>query len=244
MRQKARKKSTFTKAKRAMLILLGEDLPSRSEIRNQQQKVEDCQEKAMSVMETLIDMYTAVGDQESIKKINKELEKLERECTSAKNRAQQYLDSRAHQESSGLSSYSSGKPTRRSMSKAKEDQIEQWRLGSAERGKHLEDLVKQTEAIKAGKTILDLRVIHEREEEILTGEALKCIENLGHSAGAYEASKNRLERKSGGLRRRLALYIEQLEGFRSIHYGNAKDLEQFADLLDAAIINLRESRQY
>ena len=63
-RQKARKKSTFTKARRAMLILLDEDLPSRSEIRSQQQKVEDCQEKAMSVMETLIDMYAAVGDQE------------------------------------------------------------------------------------------------------------------------------------------------------------------------------------
>ena len=59
----------------------------------------------------------------------------------------------------------------------------------------------------------------------LTGKALKCIENLGHSAEAYEASKNRLERKFGGSRRRLALYIEQLEGFRSIQYGNAKDLE-------------------
>ena len=73
----------------------------------------------------------------------------------------------------------------------------------------------------------------------LTGEALKCIENLGHSAGAYEASKNRLKRKFGGLRRRLALHIEQLEGFRSIQYDNAKDLEQFANLLDVAIINLR-----
>ena len=86
-RQKARKKST--KARRAMLILLDEDLPSRSEIRSQQQKVEDCQEKAMSFMETLIDMYKAVGDQESVKTINEELETLERECTSAKNRAQE-----------------------------------------------------------------------------------------------------------------------------------------------------------
>ena len=33
----------------------------------------------MSVMETLIDMYTAVEDQESVKKINEELETLERE---------------------------------------------------------------------------------------------------------------------------------------------------------------------
>ena len=88
-RQKARKKSAFTKAKRAMLILLDEDLPSRNKIRSQQQKVKDCQEKAMSVMETLIDMYTAVGDQESVKKINEELETLERECTSAQNRAQE-----------------------------------------------------------------------------------------------------------------------------------------------------------
>ena len=31
----------------------------------------------------------------------------------------------------------------------------------------MEELEKQTEAIKAGKTILDPRVIHEREEEIL-----------------------------------------------------------------------------
>ena len=80
--------------------------------------------------------------------------------------------------------------------------------------------------------------------EYLAGDALKCIENLGHSAGAYEASKNRLERKFGGLHRRLAIYIEQLEGFRSIQYGNAKDVEEFSDLLDVAIINLRESRQY
>ena len=86
--------------------------------------MEDCQEKATSVMETLIDMYTAVGDQESVKKINEELETLERECTSAQNRAQEYLDSRAHEESSRLSSCSSEKSTRRSMSKTKEDQIE------------------------------------------------------------------------------------------------------------------------
>ena len=83
-----------------------------------------------------------------------------------------------------------------------------------------------------------------RLRQHLTGKALKCIENLGHSAGVYEASKKKLERKFGGLRRRLALHIEQLEGFRSIQYGNARDLEQFIDLLDVAIINVRESRQY
>ena len=150
-----------------MPILLDEDLPSRSEIISQQRKVEDCQEKAMSVMERLIGMYSAVRDQESVKKINEKLETLEKDCTSAQNRAQEYLDSRAHEESSGLSNCSSGRSTRRSMSKAKEDQIEQWRLGSAERRKHLGKLEKQTEAIKVSKTILDPRVIREKEEEIL-----------------------------------------------------------------------------
>ena len=59
----------------------------------------------MSVIETLIDMYTAVGDQESVKKINEDLETLGRKCKSAQNRAQEYLDSRAHEESSALSSW-------------------------------------------------------------------------------------------------------------------------------------------
>ena len=80
-RQKARKKSGFTKARRAMLILLDEDLPSKREIRSQQQKVEVYQEEAMSVIEALMDMYTAVGDQ-GVKKINQDLDILERECMS------------------------------------------------------------------------------------------------------------------------------------------------------------------
>ena len=105
-RQKVRKKSAFTKARRAMLILLDEDLPSRREIRRQQQKVEDCQEEAMGVMEALMDKCLAEGDQEGVKKINEELEIIER-------------DSRAHEESSTAS----GKSARIKMSQVKKDQI-------------------------------------------------------------------------------------------------------------------------
>ena len=54
------------------------------------------------------------------------------------------------------------------MSKAKEDQIEQWRLESAERRKRLGELEKQTEVIKAKSyKSQDPRVIQEKEEEIL-----------------------------------------------------------------------------
>ena len=79
--------------------------------------------------------------------------------------------------------------------------------------------------------------------QYLSGEALKTIENLGHSGAAYEAAKERLERKFGGMRRQISIYIEELENFRQIRVGNAKDLEQFSDLLDIAMINLKESNQ-
>lgn len=65
--------------------------------------------------------------------------------------------------------------------------------------------------------------------QYLSGDALKVIENLGHSATAYEAAKERLERKYGGKRRQIAIYLEDLEHFRQIRPGNAKDLENFAD---------------
>ena len=80
-------------------------------------------------------------------------------------------------------------------------------------------------------------------QQCLSGEALKTIENLGHSGAAYEAAKERLERKFGGMRCQISIYIEELENFRQIRVGNAKDLEQFSDLLDIAMINLKESNQ-
>ena len=55
---------------------------------------------------------------------------------------------------------------------------------------------------------------------------------------------NRLEKKFGGRRRQVALYIEELEKFRPIRVGYAKDLERFSDLLDVAIINLREAGRH
>jgi hypothetical protein len=37
------------------------------------------------------------------------------------------------------------------------------------------------------------------------------------------------------------LYLEELENFKAIRPGNAKDLEEFVDLLDVAVINLQEA---
>ena len=57
----------------------------------------------------------------------------------------------------------------------------------------------------------------------LAGEALRTIENLGHSATAYHTAKERLERKFGGHRRQIALYLEEVGNFRPICPGNYKE---------------------
>ena len=59
--------------------------------------------------------------------------------------------------------------------------------------------------------------------QYLAGEALYAIDSLGHSAHAYEAAKERLERKFGGKRRQLLIYFEDLGNFLQIRDGNAKD---------------------
>ena len=80
--------------------------------------------------------------------------------------------------------------------------------------------------------------------QYVSGEALQTIESLGHSATAYEAAKERLERKYGGRRRQIAVYLEDLENFKQVRSGNARELEQLADLLDIAIINLKEAGHF
>ena len=56
--------------------------------------------------------------------------------------------------------------------------------------------------------------------QFLAGEALRTIENLSHSATAYHTAKERLERKFGGYRCQIALYLEEVDNFRSICPGN------------------------
>ena len=77
--------------------------------------------------------------------------------------------------------------------------------------------------------------------QYLSGDALRVIDGLGHSKTAYNVAKERLERKYGGNRRRTALYLEEVDQFKTVRINNADDLERFADLLDLLTINLKES---
>ena len=74
----------------------------------------------------------------------------------------------------------------------------------------------------------------------LSGEALKAVEPLGHSSAAYDRAKERLECKFGGKRHQITLHLEELENFKPLRPGNARDLEKLADLLDVTVVNLSE----
>ncbi len=77
--------------------------------------------------------------------------------------------------------------------------------------------------------------------QYLSGEALLSIQSLGHSATAYEIAKERLDRKYGGSRRQVAICFDEIENFKPTREGQPKDIERFADLLDVAVINLKEA---
>ena len=76
--------------------------------------------------------------------------------------------------------------------------------------------------------------------QYLSGEALKVIEGLGHSGFAYEAAKERLDRKFGGERRKIAITIEELENFRPIRPDNSKDMRTLRIFWTSQLLTLRK----
>ena len=83
------------------------------------------------------------------------------------------------------------------------------------------------------------KLLHLRQ--YLTGDAAKILEGIGYNAEAYELAKNRLGRRYGGERRKIGLFLEELEKYNCIRPDNALDLEKFSNFLDVMILNLKES---
>ena len=83
-----------------MLVLLHEDFPSRRWIRSQQHICGGLPRQRNECRGSTDDIYATVGDQECFKKINEDVEILERKYTSAQYKEQEHLESRAHEESS------------------------------------------------------------------------------------------------------------------------------------------------
>lgn len=80
-----------------------------------------------------------------------------------------------------------------------------------------------------------------RLEACLAGEAANTIKGLGYSLESYEAAKARLFRKYGGSRRQVQSHLEELRKLKPLRDNNAKELETFADVLERAVITLKEN---
>jgi len=82
-----------------------------------------------------------------------------------------------------------------------------------------------------------------RLEACLAGEDLETIKGLGYSEVAYEAAKSTLLGKYGGNRREIQCHVDELIKMKPIREENAKELERFADMLERAVINLKENNR-
>ena len=80
-----------------------------------------------------------------------------------------------------------------------------------------------------------------RLEVCLNGEAAETIKGLGYSTEAYEAAKARLVRKYGGSRRQVQSHLDELKKLKPLEENNPKELEKFADILERAVITLKEN---
>ena len=75
----------------------------------------------------------------------------------------------------------------------------------------------------------------------MAGEAASTIKGLGYSLEAYEAAKARLFRKYGGSGRQVQSHLEELRKLKPLRDNNLKELETFADVLERAVITLKEN---
>ena len=99
--EKAKSKSAFTRARKQLLELVEEtDLPSRSQVRDCQVKLDTAQERALKIMVGLSEHYQWQKNGKARQKITQEMERLVQEFKEAHNRAQEYLDERKESETS------------------------------------------------------------------------------------------------------------------------------------------------
>ena len=85
----------------------------------------------------------------------------------------------------------------------------------------------------------EIKILHLRQ--YLKGEALATVESLGFTASSYQAAIARLDRKCGGSRRQVAIYLEEIDAFPAMKQGKASELQRFADIIDVAVVNLKDS---
>ena len=229
-------KSAFTKAKNKLLnyVAKTEDV-DKIEITELPNRFDNAQDEVLENLQRLYILYKKVGDSENVEKIQLELETIETVYSKAYEHLHEKLEiskgtgdlSTADKETKlGVDMWRQMKRVSIPIFNGNKQKYPSWKAA-------FEACIDRAPATGEYK-LLQLR-------QYLEGDAVRAIEDLGHSVASYEAAKERLERKFGGSRRQIALYIEELSRFPPMKEENAKSIEKFADLLDIVVINMKEA---
>lgn len=232
--KKSRSKAAFTRYVNGMKDLCREEDTESDYLKDQLNKIEEAMDKYIEDMNDIIDLLKLQNKSEEIKTCLKEItdceEKYENilseynqaqeECRSSKSVVSSEHD--ATEVSIGKDMWKQLQKVRIPVFNGEKQNYESWKAAFM-------SCVDAAPATKEYK-LLQLR-------NYLSGTALNAIEELGHSAKAYDIALERIERKFGGKRRKIHRYLELIENFPPV---NPKSLESFADLLDMAIVNMEE----
>ena len=288
-REKATKKTAFTKVRRYLLTVIQREDVNSQEIKDACDELDIVLGNVMNAMDKLFERYKMDRKSRSAERLGEEIEQIEIEYSNVQNRAQKVMDSlslskryeklldkiQQKEAEIPLHQMEAEQPRKKEvlqheqpaqqkghqelLSVSMTDNVSQYTSDSTLIGLDLWKQLKRvtipvftgdkktyqswkaafTACVDNAPATAEYKLLQLRQ--CLAGEALKTIENLGHSATTYHTAKERLERKFGGHRRQIALYLEEVDNFRPVCPGNYKEIEKFADLLDITIVNLKEA---
>jgi len=240
-KQKSTRKAKFTRNLNRLLDSLDDEETPNKDLKAQLDIVEGAMDEAVESIHTLADLYKTTNQTEKMTKTMKEVDVLEAnydemmvkyraelfETSSLKSEVEKE-DNLKNEPKTATLGQDMWKQLRRvsiPVFAGDKREFDSWKAA-------FDACVDKAPATPEYK-LLQLR-------QYLKGEALNCIQELGHSAAAYSAAMERLTRKYGGTRRTLTRFMDDLDKFNPIRTENTKDIERFADLLDLAIVKLQE----
>jgi len=233
---KSKSKTRFTKTKNNLLALLNNELINKPAIEETGVKLGNALDHVMESLERLCVHFTEHGDIDSANKTSQEIDKINTEYSES---TQQVYDVLQTQKST--SSLSSIPPAETTIEKDMWRQMK--RVGipvfSGEKTKYETWKAAFEACIDKAPATPEYKLLQLRQ--YLKGDALQAIDDLGHSSEAYTAAKERLERKFGGEKRKLIRFLDDLDRFPNLKSEDAKTIEKFADLLDVAVMNLKQT---
>lgn len=263
-RQKAKSKTALTRARNQIGILIN-DTTDKQELIAASKLFDEKQDDVIQVLTDMLSKYEHSNDIENCEKVVTEIEGIETSYEKTSETITSYLD----EMSSESSSQSSHIPIRMNMmnpepiaNRTSSPEPVPWahsrnppNLGhdmwktlkrvtiptfTGDKRQYMSWKAAYIACIHNAPATPEYKLLQLRQ--YLAGEALASIENLGHSAHAYDAAMATLERKYGGARRQIAILMEEIENFRPVRHNHvAQDIQKFADVLTVCVVNLQDA---